>query len=401
MAIPFLNNINLSGNELQNAKLHISTVGPTYGKGVFYLDSTAGVNKLKYNNGSGFLTVLDTSMVDGTSIEIASNALSLVATGVSANTYGSATAIPVITVDADGRLTNVTTASIQTSFSITDGFTTETVAGGDTITFTGTTNEVTVAVSATDTVTIGLPDDVTIGGTLTVTDQIDMSSTKIINLATPTAGTDAATKAYVDSAVTGALSYQGGYNASTNSPDLDTTPSSSINKGWTYTVTADGLFFTEQVRTGDVLIAENDSPTTLGEWTIVQSNVDLADASTIGLGNVAAGSGIGVSYSSGTATISNSGVTSITAGTGISVNQSTGSVTITASNTGTQYVATISASATVNHNLGTRDVIVQLYDTATYDTVYADVVRTDTNNVAVTFSSTPTNSIRVLITKIG
>lgn len=56
----------------------------------------------------------------------------------------------------------------------------------------------------------------------------------------------------------------------------------------------------------------------------------------------------------------------------------------------------------VAHNLGTRDVIVQLFDNSTYDTVYADVVRDSVNNVLISFASAPSlNGIRVLITQIG
>ena len=43
------------------------------------------------------------------------------------------------------------------SFTISDGVTSQTISDGNTITFSGTSNEVEVAVSATDTVTIGLP----------------------------------------------------------------------------------------------------------------------------------------------------------------------------------------------------------------------------------------------------
>jgi hypothetical protein len=58
-------------------------------------------------------------------------------------------------------------------------------------------------------------------------------------------------------------------------------------------------------------------------------------------------------------------------------------------------------SVTVTHSLDTRDVIVQLYDIATFDTVVADVVRTNANAVDVSFTTAPSaNAIRVLVTKI-
>jgi len=64
---------------------------------------------------------------------------------------------------------------------------------------------------------------------------------------------------YVDQEVAGALtsemSYKGGYDAATNSPDLDSTPSS-IAKGDVYTVTVSGVFFDYDIEAGDTLIAE-------------------------------------------------------------------------------------------------------------------------------------------------
>jgi hypothetical protein len=57
-------------------------------------------------------------------------------------------------------------------------------------------------------------------------------------------------------------------------------------------------------------------------------------------------------------------------------------------------------SYVVTHNLGTRDVIVQLYDNSSYDTVRADVVRNTTNQVTITTNSPiATNDVRVLISK--
>ena len=53
------------------------------------------------------------------------------------------------------------------SFTISDGSNTQTLVNGNTILFQGTANQVTATVSATDKVTLSLPDDVTIAGEFT------------------------------------------------------------------------------------------------------------------------------------------------------------------------------------------------------------------------------------------
>ena len=54
-------------------------------------------------------------------------------------------------------------------------------------------------------------------------------------------------------------------------------------------------------------------------------------------------------------------------------------------------------SWTVEHNLGTRDVQVQIYDAVTYEALECDIERTDENNVDVLTSTNPINDIRVVI----
>ena len=134
----------------------------------------------------------------------------------------------------------------------------------------------------------------TLTGDLTVSGgDITLSGTgRIQGIDTVTAATDAASKNYVDQQLAGSglLIFQGGYNAATNTPDLDSSPSSSIKKGWSYVVTADGSFFSEQVRVGDLLIANSDAPTALGDWTTVQSNIDLATTTTPGIASFSSAS---------------------------------------------------------------------------------------------------------------
>jgi hypothetical protein len=56
---------------------------------------------------------------------------------------------------------------------------------------------------------------------------------------------------------------------------------------------------------------------------------------------------------------------------------------------------------TLTHNLGTRDVIVQMYDASSYETIVAEVVRTDANNITVnTNTAIANNDAIVLVQKI-
>jgi hypothetical protein len=58
-----------------------------------------------------------------------------------------------------------------------------------------------------------------------------------------------------------------------------------------------------------------------------------------------------------------------------------------------------STSFTVTHNFGTRAVVVQVFDSSSYDTVIADVVRTTTDSVTVSFSVAPaSNAFTVVVT---
>ena len=64
------------------------------------------------------------------------------------------------------------------------------------------------------------------------------------------------------------------------------------------------------------------------------------------------------------------------------------------------FAGTLTSYGAVTHNLASYDVIVQLYDATTYETIYADVDRTSTNEVTISGNNFPSNNIRVIVSKV-
>jgi hypothetical protein len=118
-----------------------------------------GTDTLKIAGDTGI-----TTSVSGDTINI-----DLDDTAVTPNTYGSSTAIPVLTIDQQGRITGASTQNISTTLSISDDSSTlaNINLGSDTLKISGTSNEIETSISG-DTITIGLPNDVIIAGNLTV-----------------------------------------------------------------------------------------------------------------------------------------------------------------------------------------------------------------------------------------
>jgi hypothetical protein len=79
------------------------------------------------------------------------------------------------------------------------------------------------------------------------------------------------------------LEYQTGYDASTNTPDLDTNPTvDTIKKGDAWTVGVAGTFYTTAVTRGDILIAnrsyiDTSNKLTESDWIILQSDDERRD----------------------------------------------------------------------------------------------------------------------------
>ena len=91
-----------------------------------------------------------------------------------ANLSGSISATNLV----DAMNETISIATSTAGFTVRDSSsTTQLIGGGDTLSILGTTNEIEAVVSATDTVTIGLPNNVTIGNNLTVTNDLSVTGT--------------------------------------------------------------------------------------------------------------------------------------------------------------------------------------------------------------------------------
>ena len=140
-----------------------------------------------------------------------------VVSSVTSNATGHVTAIDVATITLPSNPNTNTTYTLPT----TNGSNPDLVLTGsdsstDVVNMNGTSNEVTVTGSGTNTITFGLPDDVTIAGELTVSGTGQSSFGGQVTVpATPSASTDAASKGYVDGLVSGGLTFKGTFRADT------------------------------------------------------------------------------------------------------------------------------------------------------------------------------------------
>jgi hypothetical protein len=302
-----------------------------------------------------------------------------------------------------------------------------------TVNIAGTTNETTVANLASGNITIGLPNDVTLTGDLTVSGgDITLGGTgRIQGVDTVSASTDAASKAYVDASVAGGLNVKGGFNASTGAiasgGNLTVGGSRvAIAIGDYYVVTVAGNFFgnaATPLTPGDSVLVQTAAAagaSVEGDFAVIQSDTDLATVSTVGIGNTnieGAGKkdGLSLGYSAGTATL---GLDIGSLPSGSRLNTTCVAAFYDPDDTDTNIKATVpeiaaglnsitskvlsSSNATTHtftHNLGTTNVMVQLIDSSTKETVYASVDRTST--AAVTATTSANASLTALITKIG
>ena len=160
-----------------------------------------------------------------------------------------------------------------------------------------------------------------------------------------------------------------------------------------------------------LITARSISATGDAAWSVTfDGSADVTAGLTLATVNSTVGS-FGSASNTLTATVNAKGLVTAMAATAISITASQVSDFCTAVEScigsSHQYAQDIgnnsATSYTVSHNFGTRDVIVQVYDTASpYDTLFLEVQRTSTNALTLlSTSAIATGGARCLVTKVA
>lgn len=158
--------------------------------------------------------------------------------------------------------------------------------------------------------------------------------------------TQIATTEFVTTAINniaGAMHFKG--TVGTNGTAGTTLPTTNVEVGDTYKIITDGTYEGQAAKVGDMFIATATTPT----WAYVPSGDDITLRKYAGI--------------------------------------------ITGDDTTTTF--------TITHNLNSRDIIVNVYDSSTYEDVIVDITKTSVNTVTIGFASAPTTGTTYNVVAIG
>ena len=296
---------------------------------------------------------------------------------------------------------------------------------------------------------IALTDNVTITDSLTVTQDVQVNNdlnvlgtgsfTGQVTVPTANTGTSAPNLAQVELLIAGVGIFQGGYNASTNSPALSGASNVALNLGDYFVVSVagnNGGYFAN-LEPGDFIFANADiaagSSPAASAYTVVQADANIAGSGTtdgntqkgvsgfdsanftvsangwVQLNNQGTAGNYGDANETVTLAINADGIVTSASEQAIAITASqvtdfcTAVDTCVADNGVTANIGNGSATAyTITHNLNTRNVIVSCFRNSTpWDTVMLDVERTSVNLITLrTTTALASNAVSVIITKV-
>ena len=353
---------------------------------------------------------------------------------ITTNTTGHVTAVNTKTVtlpaDTNETYTLPSSAGVVSPGAPTTGIISLTAGGTgsgvkSTVTFTGTTGRIDVAgpstPSTTGAITIDLTDDVTIvddltvGGVITQTQAnetnsfaspLDMNNNKLIEVKTGTLGTDGVNLAQVEALVAGLGSFQGGYNAATNSPALSGASNVAVGNGDFYVVTTAGTLFTKVLEVGDFIFANTNIPANSSPSESDYIFV-ISDANIAGAGATDGGTQKGVAgFDSANFDVSASGWVQLNSqrnpyGAKQSLNNTAPSSRAEAGGV-TTFTLDLAAASLFGTGALSENIKVEVTEgAAPYETVYACVTRSGSASMAIGFTGSVANdAYQVLLTHI-
>jgi hypothetical protein len=246
--------------------------------------------------------------------------------------------------------------------------------------------------------------------------------TDLASSSSTTLATSSAVKTYVDSVIGGLGNLEGAWAASSGYFPVGTDPVAGTKKGDYWYVTVAGTTGGVAFNVGDVIIAkiDNASETLASDWIQLEVNRTQATETVLGLVEIATQTETndGTNDTAAVTPAKLAGRTATESRVGLAEIADQGEVnngiddtrivtplklkTLLDNRTGGYAVDLTgsSTSYTITHNLNTKDVVVEVYENATGETVYTDVVRTSVNVVTVGFAVAPTSDqYRVVIKK--
>jgi len=442
MAIKYLNHIDLNKNELRNAVIHpLGTAPSSPREGQIYYNSTDKKLYIWDGDGGDWMPIGDVHTIEGNSINLngtvspslpgASDNPPLIEVHESddgANTGGNDThdhgVVDLRILETDGIYEDIVTNGDKGEFLVRSKYIFEyikqyvTIAGtsneidvfsDDTAVYTTPASQLNPGITEGATIKIGLPADVVIQNNASVNPPYGETGTagdaSLSVLGVTTLGRNG-------SATDDLVTIYGDTTLGTSGNNVDLIVNGEVDLG---VVGASNLIqINGDTTIGDASNAKNlivwgdltvqGTTTTVNSETVtIADNFILLNSNVDGSTVLADNAGIEVQRDSGTVDLR--------------WNESTEKWQVTENGsdyynivTGYDQVAAnvgdgSSTSFTITHNWNTRDIIVQIFDTTTYETVHADVVRSTVNTITVTVANIAgnipsTNGLRVLLQRL-